>query len=285
MVEIGKVLGEGFDIWKRNLKICLSFVFSTLLILLIYASLFVIAFISEHFTQKQGRAPHEITLWIILAVFIFFVIFLIIPLIIMAYFRAGAIGMAKEAYLRGETSLRDMTYYGSKKFLDLLAAFIILAIPFIILVILGLTFPLIHIGEIIYILIISIVFALTEYAVVIGDLGPLEGVKTAFKMFREHKLDVFLMWIIVLIIALIIESFGYFIDLLILNDMSVDIISIIVPVFGYLILNGAPDGIISIIVSLVIVQPLEVVWWSVFYLQLAPTHITTQGNMGKNKGF
>ena len=121
---------------------------------------------------------------------------------------------------------------------------------------------------VIYALIISIVFALTRYAVVIEDLRAVEGVKTAFKRFLEHKLDVFLMWLIVTIIGV-----G---------------ISFAADLFGNLInlLNGVPVGsLIGIIVSLVVVQPLTVVWWSGFYLRLMPTtQTTTQTTQGEFSG-
>jgi len=323
MVEIGEVLGEGFDIWKRNLNICMPFVFSMLLsfifviftfgaaLLVATPSLFRLLeklpqepqFPQAHTptppTPPKPPIPPEVASqiisefarnWVILLVA--GIISAIILLFINAYFVAGAIGMAKEAHLKGKTSLRDMNYYGSKKFLSLLGADIIVGlisllgliflIPSIVFILpylpyitpspdaapreLMLTFfALLLIGIVlfaIYALIISIVFALTRYAVVIEDLRAVEGVKTAFKRFLEHKLDVFLMWLIVTIIGV-----G---------------ISIAADLFGNLInlLSGVPVGsLIGIIVSLVIVQPLTVVWWSGFYLRLTPPK-ETQGTFG-----
>ena len=319
MVEIGKVLREGFDIWKRNLNICLPFVFSTLLsfifVIFIFGAALLVAppslfrlleklpqesqFPQAHTptppTPPKPPIPPEVASqiisefarnWVILLVA--GIISAIILLFINAYFVAGAIGMAKEAHLRGETSLSDMIYYGSKKFLSLLGADILVGliallgliflIPSIVFIMpylpyitpspdavpreLMLTFfALLLIGIVlfaIYALIISIVLALTRYAVVIEDLRAVEGVKTAFKRFLEHKLDVFLMWLIVTIIGV-----G---------------ISIAADLFGNLInlLSGVPVGsLIGIIVSLVVAQPLTVVWWSGFYLRLMPTTQTT----------
>ena len=59
-------------------------------------------------------------------------------------------------------------------------------------------------------------------------------------------------------------------------------ISLAADLFGNLInlISGVPVGsLISIIVSLVVVQPLEVVWWSGFYLRLTPPK-ETQGTFG-----
>jgi len=322
MVEIGKVLGEGFDIWKRNLNICIPFVFSMLLsfifVIFIFGAALLVATPSlfrlleklpqeSQFPQAHTPTPLPTEVasqiisefarnWVILLVA--GIISAIILLFINAYFVAGAIGMAKEAHLKGKTSLSDMVYYGSKKFLSLLGADIIVGlislpgliflIPSIVFILpylpyitpspdavpreLMLTFfALLLIGIVlfaIYALIITIVFALTRYAVVIEDLRAVDGVKTAFKRFLEHKLDVFLMWLIVSIIG--------------------GGISIAANFFGNLInlLSGVAVGsLISIIVLLVVVLPLTVVWWSGFYLRLMPTtQTTTQTTQGEFSG-
>jgi len=316
MVEIGKVLGEGFNIWKRNLNICLPFVFSMLLsfifVIFTFGAALLVATPSlfrllEKLPQEsqfpQAHTPTPLPTEVASQIISEFarnwgillvagIISAIILLFINAYFVAGAIGMAKEAYLKGKTSLRDMIYYGSKKFLSLLGADILVVlislfgliflIPSIVFILpylpyitpspdavpreLMLTFfALLLIGIVlfaIYALIISIVLALTRYAVVIEDLRAVEGMKTAFKRFLEHKLDVFLMWLIIIII-----SIG---------------ISLAADLFGSLInlLSGVPVGsLIGIIVSLVVVQPLTVVWWSGFYLRLTPPK-ETQGTFG-----
>ncbi|MCW7080496.1 MAG: hypothetical protein OCU16_05315 [Candidatus Methanospirare jalkutatii] len=327
MVEIGKVLGEGFDIWKRNLNICMPFVFSTLLsfifVIFTFGAALLVATPSlfrlleklpqeSQFPQAYTPTPPTPPIppevasqiisefarnWVILLVA--GIISAIILLFINAYFVAGAIGMAKEAHLKGKTNLSDMIYYGGKKFLSLLGADIIVGLISLLGVIFllpsvvfilpylpylppspGETFPpelmltflaLLFIGIIlfvIYTLIISIIFALTRYAVVIEDLRAVEGVKTAFKRFLEHKLDVFLMWLIVSIIG--------------------GGISIAANLFGNLInlLSGVAVGsLISIIVLLVVVLPLTVVWWSGFYLRLMPTtQTTTQTTQGEFSG-
>ena len=322
MVETGKVLGEGFDIWKRNLNICMPFVFSMLLsfifVIFTFGAALLVATPSlfrlleklpqdSQFPQAHTPTPLPTEVvsqiisefarnWFILLVA--GIISAIILLFINAYFVAGAIGMAKEAHLKGKTNLSDMIYYGSKKFLSLLGADIIVGlisllgliflIPSIVFILpylpyitpstdavpreLMLTFfALLLIGIVlfaIYALIITIIFALTRYAVVIEDLRAVEGVKTAFKRFLEHKLDVFLMWLIVTII-----SVG---------------ISFAADLFGNLVnlISGVPvGGLIGIIVSLVVVQPLTVVWWSGFYLRLMPTtQTTTQTTQGSSAG-
>ena len=139
MVEIGNVLEEGFNIWKRNLNICMPFVFSTLLsfifVIFTFGAALLVATPSlfrlleklpqeSQFPQAHTPTPPTPPIppevasqiisefarnWVILLVA--GIISAIILLFINAYFVAGAIGMAKEAHLKGKTSLSDMVYY------------------------------------------------------------------------------------------------------------------------------------------------------------------------------
>jgi uncharacterized membrane protein len=92
-----------------------------------------------------------------------------------------------------------------------------------------------------YIIIISIILALPRYAVVIDDVGALSGVKTGFKLFMANKIVVFLLWLIVLVVSLIAASFG-----------AIEYIG----------------GLISAILSVIVIQPLTVIWWSRLYLSI-----------------
>jgi uncharacterized membrane protein len=94
---------------------------------------------------------------------------------------------------------------------------------------------------IVYILIISILFLLPRYSVVIDDVGAIRGVKIGFKTFMRNKVAVFLLWLIVLVVSLIATSFG---------------------VIEYI------GGLISIILSVIVIQPLTVIWWSRLYLSM-----------------
>jgi len=101
-----------------------------------------------------------------------------------------------------------------------------------------------------YILIISIVFALPRYAVVIGDLGAIRGIKTGFKMFMCNKVAVFLLWLIVFVANMISMSFG------------------VIEYIGW---------VISAILSVIIISPLTVIWWSRLYLSMTePTEPTEE---------
>jgi len=184
--------------------------------------------------------------------------------------------MAKEATETGRTDISHMMEYGKRKFLSLFFTDIILGlISFVGVVFLvpGILYTLPKLmglselppGEVftafaifglgvltmsLYILIISIIFALPRYAVVIGDLGAISGIKTVFNMFMRNKVAVFLLWLIVFVVSLISASLGA------------------IPYIGW---------VISAILSIIIISPLTVIWWSRLYLSMTePTEPTEE---------
>ena len=282
MVEdLGNILSNGFETWKKNLSICLPFVFSlilTSLVALIIIGGALLVTVGPLLPSlmpliNSGEIPPDIirqlqplflqNMGIIIAAVI---ITIILVLLITVFFTAGAIGMAKEATETGRTNLSDMTDYGRRKFMSLLFANIIVGlivlagVVFLIPGVLYLlptintsqtpfdvtnmaAFALLFLGfmlMLIYMLIVSIMFALPPYAVVIGDLRAVDGVKKGFKFFMAHKVDVFLLWLVVGVIAVVAS--------IILSN---------IPFIGQLI---------SMAVSVIVIQPLSVIWWSRLYL-------------------
>ena len=278
--ELDSVIGKGFETWKKNLNICLPFVFNAILtsivaVIIIGGALLVaVPSLMSYLTKPYEISPDIASqllpqflqnIGIIIAAAI---VAVILVLLISAFFTAGAIGMAKEATEKGRTSLSDMTNYGRKKFISLLFANIIVGlialagvvflIPGVLyilpnittlsqappeamlpaLVILGLGF----LVMMVYIALISIMFALPPYAVVVDDLGAVNGVKRGFKFFMKHKLNVFLLWLIVIVIGGVV---GF-----VLGS---------IPYIGQLI---------SMAVSVIVIQPLTVIWWSRLYLSM-----------------
>ena len=280
--ELGTILRNGFEIWKKNLIICLPFVFSMLLTVivavLIIGSALLVTFgpllpsMMPHITESGEIPPalvqqlqplflQHIGLWTG-AVFVT----VILVLLITAFFNAGAIGMAKEATETGRTSLSSMIDYGRQKFVQLLGAKIIVGVVLLagfVFLIPGLValvptlktvpipqdttnimaFTLLGIGfliMIIYMLIVSIVLALPPYAVVIDDLGAVDGVKKGVNCFMAHKVDVFLLWLVIAVIT-----------------MGISIVLGNIPYIG---------GFVNLAVSLLVIQPLIVIWWSRLYL-------------------
>ena len=281
--DLGSVIEKGIETWKKNLSICLPFVFSTILtfavaiiiiggaILAVFPSLLSLI---PYLENPDEIPPYLISpllpqllqsIGIITAAVILVVI---LGLLINAFFTAGAIGMAKEAAEKGRTNLSDMTDYGRRKFISLLFADIIvglIALAGVVFVIPGVLYILPYITSLsemppemvfpaiaivgsgfmimcIYIILVTILFALPRYAVVIDDIGAVEGVKKGFTFFMSHKLNVFLLWLVVFAIGMVAGL-----------------------ILGSIPYIGQP---VSMVVSVVVIQPLIVIWWSRLYLSM-----------------
>jgi hypothetical protein len=284
--ELGNILRNGFETWKKNLTICLPFVFSLALtsivaFLIIGGAILMVVgpllpSVMQEISNNAGEIPSEImqqlqplflqNISIFIAAIVIAGIFV---LLINTFFIAGAIGMAKEATATGRTSLSDMTYYCKRKFVSLLGANIIVflivlaGVVFLIPGLVALTptlttsqappdvtnmaaFVMLGFGFLImglYMLIVSIIFAIPPYAVVLDDLGAVDGVKRGFHFFTAHKVDVFLLWLVVLVITIVAS--------IILGN---------IPLIGQWL---------SMAVSVLIIEPLSVLWWSRLYLSEA----------------
>jgi len=197
------------------------------------------------------------------------IILVILTGFIMSFFTAGAIGMAKEAILTGSTNFSHMMTYGKKKFLSYFGASIIVGLIMFVgflftlpglinlfanieslsstptsqeaLAIMG---PLIMGGllMVIYVIPMSIILALVPYAVVLDDLKAIDGFFKGVRVFWHYnKINVFLLWLIVLIVSIILGLFG------------------MIPYAG---------GIIVFIISFFVVAPLTTIWWTKLYLTI-----------------
>jgi hypothetical protein len=188
---------------------------------------------------------------------------------IMSFFMAGAIGMAKEAILTGSTNFSHMMTYGKKKFLSYFGASILLGLIMFV----GFLFTLPGLISLfanieslsptptpqealaimgpfmvgvflmaIYVIPMSIILALVPYAVVLDDLKAIDGFFKGVQMFWHYnKLNVFFLWLILLIVSIVLGLFG------------------MIPYVG---------SIIVFIISFFIVAPLTTIWWTKLYLTI-----------------
>ena len=277
--ETGSVIGKGFETWKQNLSICLPFVFSSVLtsvvgiIIIGGAILAAIPSLVPLFTKFDEITPDAISLVLpqILQsmgiIIIAIIATIILCMLIDAFFWAGAIGMAKEATETGRANISHMIEYGKRKFISLFFTDVIIGlislvglvflVPGILYILPKLsvlsvlppeevitTFAVFGLGflaMIAYTLIVSIIFALPRYSVVIDDVGAIRGVKNGFKVFRGNKVAVFLLWLITFVLFIISASFG-----------AIEYIG----------------GLISTILFVIVIYPLTVIWWSRLYLSM-----------------
>lgn len=280
--ELSAVLRNGFETWKSNLIIALPFILSlafTVIVALIVLGTAILVIFGSIFLSslaaviEPGEIPPEFVeqLWPqiishlgVLAGAI--ILMAILVLLINAFFMAGAIGMAKEATVQGKTTLAAMTTYGTRKFLSLLGANLIvglIALAGFVFLLPGLSallpalsssppfgtagapagFALLALGiflTIIYLLIVSIIFAVTPYAVVLDDLRAVEGVKRGVHFFMAHKGAVIVLWLVVLLLG-----------------VAAGALLGAIPTIGQML---------SMVVSVAVIEPLAAIWWSRVYL-------------------
>ena len=277
--ETGSVIGKGFETWKQNLSICLPFVFSSVLtsvvgiIIIGGAILAAIPSLVPLFTKLDEITSDVIPqllpqiLQSMGIIVIAIIATIILCMLIDAFFWAGAIGMAKEATETGRANISHMIEYGKRKFISLFFTDIIIGlislvglvflVPGILYILPKLsvlsvlppeevitTFVVFGLGVlamIVYTLIVSIIFALPRYSVVIDDVGAIQGVKNGFKVFRGNKVAVFLLWLITFVLFVISAAFGAIENI------------------GWLI---------STILFVIVIYPLTVIWWSRLYLSM-----------------
>ena len=277
--ETGSVIGKGFETWKRNLSICLPFVFSLVLtsvvgiVIIGVAILAAIPSLVPLFTKFDKITPDVIPqllpqiLQSMGIIIIAIIATIILCMLIDAFFWAGAIGMAKEATETGRANISHMIEYGKRKFISLFFTDVIIGlislvglvflIPGILYILPKLsvlsvlppeevitTFVVLGLGVlamIVYTLIVSIIFALPRYSVVIDDVGAIRGVKNGFEIFRGNKVAVFLLWLITFVLFAIAAAFG-----------AIEYVG----------------GLISAILFVIVIYPLTVIWWSRLYLSM-----------------
>ncbi len=285
MEDISEVVGRGFSVWKSNLHLALPFVLraaSQLAFFLAIAAAvaLVIGFdtlreiFSRYFELAGGDAEAALRNLAGLAGLVrpYLPVFILASalavlggLLIQVFFDAGAVGMARRVLEEGRGSLEDVLETGKRRFLDLLLANILLVIGVGVLTfLLGLLWLLVIfilksisgglmavfmimgvVFLIVYFVLVSLAVIPVKFAVVIDDLGPFEGVMSGLRFFWAHKLDVFLIWLLVFLVGVAFSIFTFIFELL-----GVELAGMV----------------IGVLVSILVIEPLSVVWWTRLYL-------------------
>ena len=183
--------------------------------------------------------------------------------LIRTFFEVGAVGMAKNATMTGATRMNDLFWYGRRSTVSLFLAnivimLIILAgivflVPGILLLDVsgsgGMAMAAFAIGIILwigYMIILSIGLAPVTYALVIDNTGPIEGIERGWRFFSDHKLDVFLMWVVMFAIFMSLGMIG---QVFYMNPVTTVIWQFV-----------------STLINICILLPLITVWWTRLYL-------------------
>ncbi len=183
--------------------------------------------------------------------------------LIQAFFSAGAIGMARTATMTGTTRTRDILAYGMQSGLNLFFAGIVIMLMFLV----GIVFMLpgvfiimvtdsiivqviiMFIGFIflfLYMVVLLIGLAPVKYAIVVNHAGPIKGITSGWSFFSDHKMDVFLMWLLMIVMSLVLGVIG---QIFYINP-------ILVMVWQF----------VGTLINMVIVMPLITVWWTRLYI-------------------
>lgn len=279
MVEdTGKIISNGFEIYTKNLNLGIPFVLNFFITILLAGIVFGFGFFylfgSSLSSLKNAASPEEV-IPIILSIItqhlfeivILVLIFFLITMFLQSFFVAGAIGMAQKATETGKSELSTMIEAGKKNVVNLYLAEILvglLSLAGIIFMVPGamktdlaqiLSSPnagavLLLIGGfllwIVYLVILSLVLAVFTYALVIDHLGPIDGILTGFRFFNRHKFDVFLLWLIIGVIAIVLTIIGQVMGL--------------IPVMNIL------WSFINMFISIFIIPPLTTLWWVRLYM-------------------
>ncbi len=279
MVEdIGKILGNGFETYTKNLNLSIPFVISVVITGLLSVVMFVAGFFyifgSSLSSLKNVTTPQQ-AISIILPLIIhhlfeivmFIIIYFLIVSFIESFFLAGAIGMAQQATETGKTELSAMMEMGKRNVVNLYLAGILvglLSLAGVVFIVPGamriniaqiLSFTntdaiLLLIGGfllwVIYLVILNLVLAVFTYALVIDALGPIDGILAGFRFFRMHKFDVFLLWLI--------------------SGIIVIVLFIIEQVMGLIPVMNIIWPFINLLISLFVIPPLTTLWWVRLYM-------------------
>ena len=282
--DLGDILKNGFQTWKNNLITCVPFLLSAILIILLVLGLliFVIFLMAGSLSSLGYTLTSSLSNLPILSFFLLIllvIIFVVVISLIDAFFEAGAIGMAKEATQKGKTSLDDMMQYGKKKVVSLFLANLLVGIIILVgvIILLGcfigipylfgffsgyggmnlwlLLFIILGIClTLLYLLITAIIFSPVKYALVVSDLGAIAGVEEGYNFFKKHKLDVFLMWLIVLAVGLGLSAVSFILRL----PLS------FIPLLGVIL--SVIISILTALTSVLVIAPLTAIWWTRLYL-------------------
>lgn len=284
--DIGKLIGEGFGIWRRNLNLCVPFLLAIVFSLLAMVPL--IAAIAVLFGSAQNiesiSSPEEfISRYgsMLPALAAAFLLFILVLYLVNSYFTAGGIAMAEQAVTGGRTSTKVMWSAGKRHFRDMFVASIVMGL----IMLAGLIFLLpgilsLPLGEmnniqthpnalgfialgaiflILYLTVMSLVLAVVPYALVVDVLGPVGAIKASIHFFSYNKFDVFMLWITVVAISLGLQ--------MVVSSAAAA---------GAESAQGALSILVSV-VNVVMIAPLANVWWTRLYMSRTGKRLYEEG--------
>ncbi len=286
MEEIGEMIGKGFGIWRQNLNLCIPFVLNVFVSILVaipfLAAIFMAAIplSSMDSTSIQNvQDPQDMQIlfsqmeeslgslgWQDILPVGFLLLGMIVMLsIVGAFFSAGAIGMARQALEEGRADTGAMWSAGKMHFLNMFLSSLLMGLMtmaglvFLLPGILSLPWPvqaepaamgMLLVGILVFILyalILSLVLSPAPYALVLEGLGPVRAIRAGIDFFRDNKLDVLILWLVVAALSIALQMIG--------GSLST----------GDAVNNPALS-LVTGLVNLLILVPLSNLWWTRLYM-------------------
>ncbi|AEH61177.1 conserved hypothetical protein [Methanosalsum zhilinae DSM 4017] len=266
-ITIEEVLNRGFKAWTKNLKISVPFILAALVVGIMwiaYMALFVIAVMPSLIVDPnmvvEALRPYLLPFGVGVLVII------LISMLIESFFTAGAIGMAKDVTVNGRTSYEEMINSGKTHFFN----YFLLYILFYLITLVGIIFVIpgiLQIGDItnfdaiiqnllvigagfvlwiIYGIFVSIILAVSYYALVVDKLGPIQAIKASYRFFMDNKAAVVILWLLTVVVVIALSFIGMLFQF---NETLAIIWSVI-----------------STIVSIVVIPAVFTLWWTFLYM-------------------
>jgi hypothetical protein len=280
--SLENIVRNSYGVWRKNPSLSLPYLFNMIVnitLVLLFAA--VVFMFLNPFKGFSLSAPNPLGIdWpvLFLDIALLFLV-MIATALISAFFNAGSIGMSYKALETGRCSLDDLTRYGGKKFVTLLLANIIILVPLAlamgILAVIQLLFP----GDFVTILalIAGIALSMVPYAIVIGDEGPFQGIKTGYKVFKENMLQTTLLYAFtyyfmlfsiywVILGSIVICSLALFFIPMPQASTIPDLVAALMPsvwIIGAAILLAA---LFYLIIETMILMPLITLFWTAYYM-------------------
>ncbi|MDQ1260840.1 MAG: hypothetical protein QG575_21 [Euryarchaeota archaeon] len=283
MEEIGELIGKGFGIWRSNLNLCVPFLLSIFVSMIILVPFLAAFFMTsmpmvsmnatllqndedmqELLAQMQGSLG-SLEMDKILLIAVLFLALIVLLSLVNAFFTAGSIGMARQALENGKSDTSVMWSAGKTHFFNMFLAILLMGF----LTLAGLIFLLPALSQgttslqgdpqamgllavglllfILYALVLSVILVTMPYALVVQGLGPMQAVLASTNFFRYNKFDVVILWLVVAAISLGLQMIG--------GAFSTG---------GEA--GGGPLSAITGIVNLLVLAPLSNLWWTRLYM-------------------
>jgi hypothetical protein len=281
MESINELLGRGFSLWRDNLNLCiphlLGFLFS---MMALFAGLMAVIFsgmlpleslnetalndvqdmqdmqmLSDQMEEYLAGMQSSDLMQIGLAILAIFVLVALVD----AFFAAGAIGMARQALEKGRSDTSAMWSAGKRHFLGMFLAELLMTL--IILMGMALLLPLLAadlespgllavalvVIALFYALALTIILSTLPYALVLEGLSPVRALFASVDFFRYNKLDVAVLWLVVVALSLALQMVGGAFST---GDAG----------------QGRPLSAITGMISLLVLAPLSNLWWTGLYM-------------------